>query len=262
MSLRVAVTGKGGSGKSFVAGTLARILARRGHQVLTLDSDMMPGLSVSLGLRLDSSAMLTDAVEKNDKGRWRLRKGVGPVRAVARFSVEAPDGVRHLQCGKFDAAGMPPIMGSINGFYQVVHRLPRARTFASWTIIGDLPAGPRQLAYRWAPYAEIFLLMVEPSWKSALTARRIAAILRSEAGAAVLPLASKVSTRDGQRVVEKMLREPVVAVIPDDRAVATAERLGLAPIDHDASSPAVCAVEALATMLEARSAPTTERRAA
>jgi CO dehydrogenase maturation factor len=256
--MHVAVLGKGGSGKSVIAGTLARMLARRGRQVLTLDSDMMPGLTLSLGLGLDSSAMLTDAVEKNEQGRWRLRKGIsnhGLVRAVQRYAVTAPDGVRHLQCGKLDEAGQPAIMPSINGYYQLIHRLSRSEAFKGWTIIGDLPAGPRQVAYRWAPYADTFVLMVEPSWKSALTARRIATILRSTPGTAVMPVASKVTGAADRRAVERMLGEPVVVAIPADRAVGIAERAGVAPIDHAPESPAMQAIETLATTLEAQSDP-------
>jgi CO dehydrogenase maturation factor len=250
VSLHVAVVGKGGSGKSVLAGTLARVLARRGHRVLTLDSDLMPGLSLSLGLGIDSCAMLTDAVEKHEGGRWRLRKGIGPVRAINRYAVEAPDGVRHLQLGKLGREGQKAIMGSTNGFYQVIHRVGRTQTFEGWTIVGDLPAGPRQLAYRWAPYADTFLLMVEPSWKSVLTARRIASIVRSGRGATLIPIASKVLGPDDRRRVEEMLGERVGASIPADDAVMRAEREGLAPIDRDAASPAVQAIAELATNLE------------
>jgi CO dehydrogenase maturation factor len=258
--VHIAVIGKGGSGKSVMAGTLARVLARRGREVLTLDSDMMPGLALSLGLGLDSSAMLTDAVEKNEKGRWRLRKGIGPVRAIQRYSVLAPDGVRHLQCGKLDDDGRAAIMGSINGYYQVIHRLTRSGTFHKWTIIGDLPAGPRQVAYRWAPYADTFVLMVEPSWKSVLTARRIMAILRTGEGVTILPVASKVSGADDVRAIEQMLGEDVVTAIPADREVGIAERSGRAPIDYAPCSPAVRAIEAFAGMLEAQVEP--QRQAA
>jgi CO dehydrogenase maturation factor len=258
--MRIAVVGKGGSGKSVLAGTLARILARRGHRVLTLDSDLMPGLALSLGLGLDLSAMLADAVEKDEQGRWHLRKGIGPVTAVMRYAAVAPDGVRHLQCGKLSEAGLPAIIGSINGFYQVVHRLPRARAFDDWTIIGDLPAGPRQLAYRWAPYADAFLVLVEPSWKSALTARRISAILRSEPRRTVMPVASMVSGAADRRLIEKLLGERVVATIPLDRSVAIAERAGLGPIDEAPRSPAVLAIAALATILSANRKP--DRQAA
>jgi CO dehydrogenase maturation factor len=250
VSLHLAIAGKGGAGKSTLAGTLARILARRGRRVLTLDSDLMPGLSLSLGLGAEDSAMLSEAVEKGEDGRWRLRKGIGPARAVERYAALAPDGVRYLQMGKLDVEGRGPIMGSTNGFYQVIHRLGRAPGFRSWTIIGDLPAGPRQVAFCWAPYADTLLLMVEPSWKSALTARRLAAIVRSRPGVAVVPVASKITQRQDIRRLEELLGEPVAAAIPADDSVCRAERVGVALIDHEPSSPAVQAIEELATSLE------------
>ncbi len=48
--MRLALVGKGGSGKSVVAGTIARLLAREGRQVLALDLDTLPGLAFSIGL--------------------------------------------------------------------------------------------------------------------------------------------------------------------------------------------------------------------
>ena len=254
--MHIAVIGKGGSGKSLMAGTLARTFARRGQEVLTLDSDLMPGLAISLGLGANSEAMLTDAVEKNEKGRWRLRKGVGPVRAIRRYAIPAPDGVLHLQCGKLDTEGQVSIQASINGYYQVIHRLVGARAFERWTIIGDLPAGPRQVAYRWAPYADTFVLMVEPTWKSVLTARRVARIIRSEeSGGTILPVASKVTEEGDLELVAEMLGEPVVTAIPLDRDVAAAERAGLAPIDAAPDSAAVRAITAFADTLESLHAP-------
>ncbi len=249
MSLRIAVVGKGGSGKSLIAGTLARVLAQRGEQVLTLDSDLVPGLTFSLGLGLRAEAMLSEAAEKNEKGRWRLRRGIGPVRAIQRYSIEAPDGVRHLQCGKADGDGVAPIMGSVNAFYEVIHRLRRAERFREWAIIGDLPAGPRQVAFEWVPYARSFLLVVEPTWKSAMTARRIARIIRSRPGASVLPVASRISGPSDRTLVERMIGERTFGSVPSDPAVAAAERKGLAVLDEAPDCPAVHAIRGLADRL-------------
>jgi len=46
--MRIASVGKGGSGKSTIVGTLARLLARDGEWVLALDVDTMPGLAYSM----------------------------------------------------------------------------------------------------------------------------------------------------------------------------------------------------------------------
>ena len=247
---RIAVAGKGGAGKSVVAGTLARVLARRGHRVLALDSDLMPGLALSLGADAPADPPLNAAAERDAEGRWRLRKGIGPVRAVARYATDAPDGVRLLQAGKWGKDGLAPIMASVQAYYRVVHRLEAARSLDSWTIVADLPAGPRQTAFDWAPHADSYVVVVEPTWKSALTARRIARIARSRRDLTLLVVASKVRGPEEERRVVELVGEPVAVSIPVDPVVEEAERLGVALFDHAPSSPAVAAVERLADVLE------------
>ena len=248
--MHVAVVGKGGSGKSLVAGTIARLFARRGRPVLALDSDLMPGLAISLGApRHRNAAMLTDAVERDGNGRWRLKRGIGPVRAVERFAVDAPDGVHLLQAGKVDAAGLEPILGSINGFYAVVHRLRRTEKFERWVIVGDLPAGPRQLAFDWAPYADVLLIVAEPSPQSLATARRIAAIARAR-GRPVVLVANRVQGHEDADLIEGALGSAVAVAIPEDEAVAQAERAGLAVLDYAPEAPAVRELARLVELLE------------
>ncbi|MBA3421128.1 MAG: hypothetical protein H0U12_04435 [Thermoleophilaceae bacterium] len=231
-----------------VAGTAARLLARRGHSVLALDSDLMPGLAVSLGLGggADTACPLDGAAERGEDGRWRLKKGLGPVRAVRRYAVVAPDGVKLFQSGKLPPEGTGAIMSSLQAYYKVIHRLPRARAFADWAIIGDLPAGPRQAAFDWAPFAETFLILVEPTWQSALTARRVARVVRSrERSGAVGLVANKVADPADVGRVEELVGEAVVAAIPADERVLEAERAGAALLDHDPFSPAARAIERL-----------------
>ena len=61
--MRVAFVGKGGAGKSALAGTFARVLARRGEPVLAIASDPMPGLAFSVGLDVTDAPIPDDAVE-------------------------------------------------------------------------------------------------------------------------------------------------------------------------------------------------------
>ena len=241
-----------------VAGTAARLLARRGHRVLALDSDLMPGLARSLGLGggADVPSPLEGAAERGEDGRWRLKKGVGPVRAVRRYAVAAPDGVTLLQSGKLPPEGTGAIMSSLQAYYKVVHRLSKPRTFADWAIIGDLPAGPRQAAFNWAPFAETFLILVEPTWQSALTGRRVARVVRSREGSGAVGLvANKVADPADVGRVEDLVGEAVVGSIPADDRVREAERAGAALLDHDPSSPAARAIERLVDDLSRREPP-------
>lgn len=252
--MRVAVAGKGGSGKSMVAGTIARLLARRGHRVLALDSDPMPGLAINLGLGPLETAMLIDAAEKNDAGRWHLKRGIGAARAVQRFSAEAPDGVRLLQFGKATEQGLAGIMPSVNAFVAVVRLLARTPVLQRWTIIGDLPAGPRQTAFGWAPYADTLLVVVEPTWQSILTARRIARIARERgADVEVLFVANKVGTEQDVGLIQERVGEPTFAAIPLDAAARDADVRGVALLDVAPDSQIVRSLGSLVGRLEERS---------
>ena len=90
--MKVAVVGKGGSGKTTVVGVLARALGRGGASVLALDCDTNPNLGLSLGLDEDATAALLairDAVDSGDEPHAATTEDL-----VTRFGVEVSDGVR------------------------------------------------------------------------------------------------------------------------------------------------------------------------
>jgi len=250
--LWMGVAGKGGSGKSVLSGTLARVLARRGHSVLAIDTDPMPGMAHSLGVDEPASPLLMEAAEKPEKGPWRLKSGIGPVTVVRRYTTPAPDGVRLMQLGKADKDGLSPVTGSVNAFLQIVRRLHEARSMYDWAIIGDLAAGPRQPAAGFSPYAQLYVVVVEPTSQSAMTGRRVARIARGPLGADVIFVASKVAGQAERRRVERLLGEPVDLEIPADPAVRDAENRRVAVLDAAPGSPVVQAVEHLADIIEQR----------
>jgi CO dehydrogenase maturation factor len=250
--LWLGVAGKGGAGKSVLAGTLARVLARRGHPVLAIDSDPMPGLAHSLGVPEPDTPLLMQAAAKPEKGPWQLRAGVGPASVVRHYTTLAPDGVRLMQLGKADKDGLNSVMGSVSAFLQVVRRLHEAKSLYGWAIVGDLPAGPRQPAAGFSPYAAVYVVVVEPTSQSAMTGRRVARIARGPLGADVLFVASKISGPDERRRVERLLGEPVDFEVPADPAVTDAERRRVAVLDVAPDSPVVRAVERLADTIEQR----------
>jgi CO dehydrogenase maturation factor len=104
--MRVAFVGKGGSGKSLIAGTFARVLGASGERVLALDSDPMPGLVFSLGVdpaAIGDGGIPDEATVRAPEGErppYRLRPGLSGPDAVRQYAVRGPDGVRFLQLGK------------------------------------------------------------------------------------------------------------------------------------------------------------------
>jgi CO dehydrogenase maturation factor len=98
--MKVAVVGKGGAGKTTVAGTVARALGRRGESVLALDADVNPMLGISLGVGPERTEALIGARQALDAGEAEHQPtGEGLVEA---FGAEAPDNVRLVVVSRID----------------------------------------------------------------------------------------------------------------------------------------------------------------
>lgn len=90
--MKIAVVGKGGSGKTTTAAVLARTLAVSGHRVLALDCDSNPNLGLSLGLGEEATEALVAVRDAVDAGE--VEHAASGDDLVDRHGVDAPDGVR------------------------------------------------------------------------------------------------------------------------------------------------------------------------
>lgn len=246
--MRVAFVGKGGAGKSSIAGTFARSLAATGEPVLALDSDPMPGMAFALGVPQSDAGLPDDAVEEyeGDDGRrrYRLRAGLTGPDAVQQYGVRGPEGVVFLQLGKARGPRWANTRQHF-GFQRVLDDLPGE----GWSVVGDLPGGTRQPFMTWGRYADTFLVVVEPTPASLLTGRRLARLARADAAPRVLAVANKVRQPGDAQEVADRTGLPLLGAVPFDPAVGEADRLGLAVLDHDRDGPAASAVRSLVQAL-------------
>lgn len=249
--MRVALVGKGGAGKSAIAGTFARLLARRGVPVLAVDSDPMPGLAYCLGMPVDDAPIPDDAVVEKAEGadgpRFRLRPDLSAEKALEAYAVPGPDGVRFLQFGKVRAG--QDHWRSQFAFRQIISELPAG----AWNVVGDLPGGTRQPFFGWGRYADTVLVVVEPTVKSVLTGRKLARLAQSKTPPErIFVVANRVRPDDDVDAIAERTRLEVLGVVPWDDELRAAERAGAAPVDLVPDCAAVKAVAQLIDEVERR----------
>ncbi len=90
--MKLAVVGKGGSGKTTTSAVVARTLARKGLPVVALDCDSNPNLGISLGVGDEETERLVSMRQSLDEGEQQHAPSWDEL--IDRFGSDAPDGVR------------------------------------------------------------------------------------------------------------------------------------------------------------------------
>lgn len=108
--MKVVVSGKGGSGKTTISGTLSRIVGRSGLPVLAIDADTNPNLALTLGMGPDAFERLVPLPHglmdhKKVDGETVLTLSRPLAHVTEEFACEAPDNVRLMMVGEVRGAG-------------------------------------------------------------------------------------------------------------------------------------------------------------
>jgi CO dehydrogenase maturation factor len=104
--MKIAVAGKGGSGKTTIAGTLARVMADRGLRVVAIDDDSNPNLALTVGVAATAasewSALPRDLLQErtHQDGTKRLELAVPAEEFIDRFGVIARENLTLLVMGQ------------------------------------------------------------------------------------------------------------------------------------------------------------------
>ena len=245
--MKVAVSGKGGTGKTSIAGTLARSLARRGHRVLAIDCDSNPNLATSLGL----DAAVADALEPLPTNAFAGDATVDEI--LTAYAATGPDGVRMVVGARVLEAGAGCTCGSHASVRGMLGEM--LSSDADITVV-DMEAGLEHLSRAGGTlrYVDHLMVVVEPYVKAVETARRTLFLAKELGIKRITILGSKVRDESERAVLERFCADEgveLIGVIPFDDAARLADRDGAPVIDRSPQSPMVRAIDALAASLEA-----------
>ena len=245
--MKIVVAGKGGVGKTTVSGTVSRALARAGHDVLALDADTNPMLGVSLGVGPEETDLLVavrQGLETGETEHEQTTEGF-----VQRFGRDAPDGVRLVVASRIERANPGCSCCGVSP-----ESLLRELESDGKIIIGDLEAGIGTVMRLQEGQADVVLVVAQPTAKSLNIARR-AVEMSDERGGRVIVVANRVRDDEDLAVIREAVGDCEMVVVPEDAAIARADREGRAAIDVDENSPGVRVLIDLADRLASMAVP-------
>ncbi|MEO6747207.1 MAG: AAA family ATPase, partial [Caldimonas sp.] len=147
--MKIAMVGKGGSGKTTLAGTLARVLAQKHHRVLAIDGDPNPNLALTLGMqRADANRIrsipssLVESVTTSP-GQSTLRMTMDRSAVLGEYAAQAPDGIQLIVMGK--PADGSAGSGCMCSSHRAVRGLIAEMSSAGEHTITDMEAGLEHL---------------------------------------------------------------------------------------------------------------------
>jgi CO dehydrogenase maturation factor len=243
--MKIAVIGKGGSGKTTTSGILSRELARRGREVIALDCDTNANLGLSLGMGVDVAEHLVSVREQLDAGE--AEHATTPMALLERFGRDGPDGVRFVVVARIEnpnpgcpCCGMSP------------HQLLDQLDAPGRVVIADLEAGIETLTRVGEGAVDVAVLVVEASMKSLDVGERALDLARERGVERIVVVANRIQHDDDLTTIAARFPDLEVVAVPEDPVVVRADRDGLAPIDVEGTAPAVRAIATLADRLGER----------
>ncbi len=249
--MRILVAGKGGTGKTVVAGLIVRSLVEEGVKgpILAVDADPDSNLGETLGVSVGST--LGDIREDLLKQQREL----GP-EVDKRIWLESKIYEILVQSGEFDllAMGRPEGPGCYCAVNNTLRSLLDSLTQSYPYVVVDAEAGLEHISRRTAGSVDQTIIVTDFSLKGFRTAKRmmeLAQKLGCRFGRFHL-LANRVN--DGREDLAGMASQVglgIDAVIPEDSEIAMADRQGRSVFTISAASKAVSAVRGfIAKILE------------
>lgn len=238
--MKIAVTGKGGVGKTTLAALLAQAYADMGREVLAVDADPSPCLAGALGFPDELRQQLHPISEMDDLIYERTGAHPGTIGGFftinprvddipERFSV-VQRGVRLLEMGAVDIGGsgcICPESAMLKTLFT--HLLFRKDD----VLILDMYAGVEHLGRATVDFVDAMLVVVEPTRRSLGTAAQIKSLANDIGLDRLWLVGNKVRNEEEEAFLRgETPGIPVLGLLPADLAVQEADRLGVPVYDY------------------------------
>jgi CO dehydrogenase maturation factor len=253
--VKIAVSGKGGVGKTLIAGGLACAFADKGLRTMAIDADPSPNLALTLGLSRDDARKITPISENKEliesktstgySGVFRLSFTVRDV--VNEYSVKTPFGVNLIVMGTVKSMGSGCTCPANAVVRALLQHLVVERDEA---VILDMEAGVEHMGRGTAKHVDAMLIVADANMKSLEVAKTIRDLAAAADMKAVYLVGNKVGDTFQREAIRDFAGEnglEIMDFVPFDQMIVEAEMHGETPIRR--KSEAIIAIGKLCDKL-------------
>jgi CO dehydrogenase maturation factor len=237
--MKIAITGKGGVGKTTLGAILARLYAEEGRTVLAVDADPDANLGLALGFSEDElrditpvsklSQLIAERTGADAQGYGKFFKINPRVDDIPdRFS-RKKNGVHLLVMGTVETGGAGCVCPEHVMLKRVISHLVINR---EEVVVMDMEAGLEHLGRGTASMVDRFIVVIEPGARSIQTYRRVKALAADLGVTRVSLAANKVRDEADQAFLrDQVPPEELLGFISYNDAILLADREGRSPFD-------------------------------
>ena len=252
--MKVAVTGKGGVGKTTLAATLARLYADEGRTVLAADVDPDANLGLALGLTEEEVNSIVPVSKMKELAMERT--GANESRTFYKLNTyvhDLPDklakeinGVKLLVMGTVDTGGA----GCVCPEHVMLKALLSSMVFRKDdVVVMDMEAGLEHLGRGTASMVDQFIVVIEPGARSVQTYEKVKQLAADLGVTNVNVVANKIRDESDREFIRSRIpEENLLGFISYNAEVIDADRRGLSP--YDVSPKAVEEIRLIKAQME------------
>ena len=253
--MKIAVSGKGGVGKTLIAAALARGFAERGLKTMAIDADSSPNLALTLGLSPEEARKIVPISENKElvesktstgySGVFRLSFTVDDV--VREYSVNTPFGVNLIVMGTVRSMGSGCMCAPNAVVRALLRHLIVERNEA---VILDMEAGVEHIGRGTAQRVDALLIVADANLKSLEIAKHIHALATKAGMKQIFLIGNRVMDETQKEAIRSFAEKnslPILAYVPFDQKIIETEMRGETPLKHKE----IKAVQAIDSICEA-----------